>query len=246
MDRWMNKIAVVTGASSGIGVALVKALVKKNINVVGLARRVENMEKIKNQLKNEKGAFYPIKCDLNKENDIINAFQWIEKNFKSIDILVNNAGVVTNDLLIDSSTADLKNIVDVNLIAPTICTREAVRIMRANKVSGHIININSIAGQRVPFLNNSTFNIYSPSKFALKAMSDVIELELQHVKSNIKITTIFPGLVKTEMPTDELLKKIPYVDAEDISDGIIYALSTPAHVQIKEMTITPVPGCVRK
>ncbi|XP_051172966.1 uncharacterized protein LOC127289209 [Leptopilina boulardi] len=242
MERWINKVAVVTGASSGIGVALVKALVKKNINVVGLARRVENMEKIKNQLKNEKGAFYPIKCDLNKEEDIIKAFQWIEKNLKSVDILVNNAGIMTLDLLIDSSTSDLKKIIDVNVIAPTVCIREAVRIMRAHNTAGHIVNINSIAGQNVQFFNNTTFNIYSASKFAFNAVSQVVELELGHVKSPTKVTTIFPGLVKTEMPPDDLLKKIPYVDAEDISDGVIYALSTPPHVQIKELTICPVQG----
>ncbi|XP_043483206.1 farnesol dehydrogenase-like [Leptopilina heterotoma] len=246
MDRWNNKVAVVTGASSGIGESLVKELVKNNVKVVGLARRIENMEKIKNNIKNQKGAFYPIKCDVSKENDILKAFQWIEKNLKTVDILVNNAAVLTSDLCIESSTENLKNVIDVNLIGTALCTREAVKIMRANNIAGHIININSIAGQRVAFFNNSGFNMYSPSKYAQKAMSQVVELELEHVKSPTKVTTIFPGLVKTEMPPQEAFKIIPYVDAEDIVNGIIYALSTPPHVQIKELTITPVPGYQRK
>ncbi|XP_051173059.1 farnesol dehydrogenase-like [Leptopilina boulardi] len=240
MDRWINKVAVVTGASSGIGETLVKALMKKNIKVVGLARRVENMEKIKNELKNEKCAFYPIKCDLSKEEDIINAFQWIENNFQTIDILVNNAGIMTENLCLESSTENLKKIVDVNLIGPTICTREAVRIIRSNNTVGHIINIDSILGQNVAFYNSSAFDMYSPSKFALKAMSQVIEFELEHIKNSTKITTIFPGLVNTDLPPQEALKIIPYLNTDDVCDAIIYVLSTPSHVQIKELLITPV------
>ncbi|XP_043483271.1 farnesol dehydrogenase-like isoform X4 [Leptopilina heterotoma] len=246
MDRWNNKVAVVTGASSGIGEDLVKTLVKKNVNVIGLARRIEKMEKIKNDIKNEKGSFHPIKCDISREEDIINAFQWIKKNFKTVDILVNNAGAVDFGLTIESSTEVLKNIIDVNLMGPTFCTREAVKIMRANNTAGHIINIDSILGQNVSFYGTTAANLYSPSKYALKAMSQVVELELEYVKSPTKVTTIFPGMVKTEMPPDAALQTMPYVDAEDISDAIIYALSTPPHVQIKELTITPVPGCQRK
>ncbi|XP_051164654.1 farnesol dehydrogenase-like [Leptopilina boulardi] len=246
MDRWINKVAVITGVSSGIGEALVKDLVKKNVNVVGLARRVDKMEKIKNHLKNEKGAFYPIKCDVTKEDDILKVFQWIEKNFKSVDILINNAGIMFPDLCIENSTENLTKVMDVNLIGPTIFIREAVRIMRANNTAGHIININSVMGQNVGFYENTSGAMYSPSKFAFKALSQVVELELQHVKSPTKVTTIFPGLVKTEMAPEAALQIMPYVDAEDICDGIIYALSTPPHVQIKEITITPLPGYQRK
>lgn len=100
MERWNNKFALVTGASSGIGHELVKALVKNNIHVFGLARRMENMKKLKISLKNERGEFYPIKCDLSNEDDILLAFHWIEKNFKTINILVNNAGITTPEFLI--------------------------------------------------------------------------------------------------------------------------------------------------
>ncbi|XP_043483267.1 farnesol dehydrogenase-like [Leptopilina heterotoma] len=246
MDRWNNKFAIVTGASSGIGLELVKALVKNNVNVFGLARRMEKMEKLKINLKNERGEFYPIKCDLSNEGDILTAFRWIEENFKTIDILVNNAGITTSEFLIDSTAENLKNILDVNLIAPIICTREAVRIMRANNIDGHIIYINSMSGHRVPFWNNTTFNIYSPSKFALKQMSELTEMKLKEAKNCTKVTTIFPGLVKTEMPPDDLFGQTSFIDPEDICNAIIYALKTPPHVQIKELTITPLAGYERK
>ncbi|XP_043483252.1 farnesol dehydrogenase-like [Leptopilina heterotoma] len=246
MDRWINKVAVITGASSGIGEDLARELVKKNVNVVGLARRIDNMQKIKESLKNEKGSFYPIKCDVSKEEDIVKAFQWIEKNLKTVDILVNNAGVYTSDLCIESSTENIKKVIDVNLIAPTVCTKEAVKIMRKNNTAGHIINIDSVAGQGVKFYESTALNMYSPSKFALKAVSQVVELELEYVKNHTKVTTIFPGLVKTEMPPEIAFKHLPYVDSKDITDSIIYVLSTPPHVQIKELTITPVPGYMRQ
>ncbi|XP_043483272.1 farnesol dehydrogenase-like [Leptopilina heterotoma] len=241
MDRWNNKIAVVTGASSGIGEALAKALMKKNIKVVGLARRIEKM---KINFNKEQGVFYPIKCDLSKEDEIINVFQWIEKNLKSIHILVNNAGIISENLCIESTTEHIKRTIDVNLIAPTICTREAVKIMRKNNVAGHIININSILGQNILFFNNTAFDMYSPSKFALKAMSQVVELELEHVKNKTKITTIYPGLVKTELPPQESFNVLPYLNAEDVCDSIIHILSTPPHVQIKELTIVPLSSSI--
>ncbi|XP_033217196.1 farnesol dehydrogenase-like [Belonocnema kinseyi] len=241
MDRWINKVAIVTGASSGIGEAIVKDLVKKNLKVVGLARRLDKMEKLKNDLKNEKGAFFPIQCDVSQEEDILKAFSWIEKQLDGVDILINNAGKCTMDLTIESSTKNYRQILDVNLIGPAICTREAVRIMRARNSSGHIIYINSVLGQNVEFFKTTACNLYAPSKFAQRAMAQIIELELQHVKSNIKITNICPGLVKTEMPAKECFEYHNYVLAEDISDGVIYALSTPPHVQVKELTITPGP-----
>ncbi|XP_043483251.1 farnesol dehydrogenase-like [Leptopilina heterotoma] len=240
MERWINKVAVITGASSGIGATIVKALVKKNVKVVGLARRLENMEKIKNDLNNDKrDLFFPIKCDVSKEEDILNSFKWIEENLKSVDILVNNAALGTKYLCIESSTENIRNVVDLNLIGPTICIRETIRIMKEKNSPGHIFNIASILGQNIQIFHGITFNLYGPTKFALKAISDVIELELESIKSPIKVTTIYPGLVKTEMPPPIAFKVFPYLDADDISDAVLYALSTPPHVQIKELTITP-------
>lgn len=107
MDRWINKVAVVTGASSGIGATIVKALVEKNVKVVGLARRIENMEKMKKDLKEKGNFFYPIKCDISKEDDIFKSFQWIEENLKCVDILVNNAALCTDALCIGNIFLEL-------------------------------------------------------------------------------------------------------------------------------------------
>lgn len=92
MDQWRGKIAVVTGASSGIGKATCIALLKHGVNVVGLARRLENMKTIPNEAEGMKGKFYPIRCDLNKEEDILEALKNVE-TLGGADILVNNAGI---------------------------------------------------------------------------------------------------------------------------------------------------------
>lgn len=91
MNRWRGKVAIVTGASSGIGAEIAKILVKNGVNVVGIARNMERLEKIGEEIGKDK--FFPIKCDVSKEEDILNVFEWVEKKFKGIDILVNNAAI---------------------------------------------------------------------------------------------------------------------------------------------------------
>lgn len=97
MDRWVGKFAIVTGVSSGIGEVLAKELVTLGVNVLGLARRENRLQELSNSLKNSKGAFHYLKCDLRNEQDILNAFAFAEKNFGRVDILVNNAAILTYD-----------------------------------------------------------------------------------------------------------------------------------------------------
>lgn len=93
MEKWEGKLAVVTGASSGIGAAILKDLVKAGVNVVGLARRVEKVQEIINEVEGVTGKVYAYKCDVSDLSSVKTAFKWIEDNFGSFQILVNNAGV---------------------------------------------------------------------------------------------------------------------------------------------------------
>lgn len=179
MERWCGKIAVITGASSGIGASIAIELVKQGIRVIGLARRIER-------------AF---KCDVTSEDDIKNAFKWIELNFGVIHILINNAGIgVTGmNILDDDNTDKLKGIIDTNLLGPALCTRETFRIMKKNNViDGHVIMINSYLGHNIPFLPfNQSLNIYPSTKFAVTAMTEVLRQEFQLFQTKIKITVSF-------------------------------------------------------
>lgn len=100
MDRWVDKVAIVTGASSGIGQSIAQALIENGLKVVGLARRLEKMEEWKNEVKNEKGKFFPIQCDLTIEEDILKAFDWTKKELGGVHILVNNAGTSSIGMII--------------------------------------------------------------------------------------------------------------------------------------------------
>ncbi|PSN44170.1 Farnesol dehydrogenase [Blattella germanica] len=140
MDRWVGRVAVVTGTSSGIGAAIAELLVKKGLKVVGLARRVER--ELSKSLKSEKGELHPLKCDVTKEGDIKEAFQWVKANLGGVDIMINNAAVAKGASLIDGSPDELRNMVDLNIMGLSLCTQEALKSMKERGVDGHIVHIN--------------------------------------------------------------------------------------------------------
>lgn len=193
MDRWHNKIAVVTGASSGIGSACVRDLLSAGLKVVALARRYNTLEKFKESLPVEQQTHYfPIKCDVTDDKQVRETFAWIEKNLNGVNILINNAGIDRNIELISSdNTKDLKDIVDTNILGVAYCTREAFQSMKSKNVeNGHIILINSVAGHTVPNLGISmpSFHMYSPTKFAVTAMNEIYRQEFLKHGSKVKIS----------------------------------------------------------
>ncbi|KAF7286633.1 hypothetical protein GWI33_004666 [Rhynchophorus ferrugineus] len=247
MDRWIGKVAVVTGASSGIGAAITKKLVEEGMIVVGLARRKQKVEELASTLGDKSNRLHSVKCDISKEQEILEAFKWTVTNLGPVHVLVNNAGCFYNDSLSDGSTEIIRTIVDTNLIGLTLCCKEGIRSMKANNIAGHIININSILGHSIPtqFLNVS---MYPATKFAVRAATETIRMELAHQGSPIKITSISPGATESEIAFkaidtgtySEVFIKDKMLMAEDIADAVHYAISTPQHVQIKELTIKPV------
>ncbi|EFA05382.1 farnesol dehydrogenase [Tribolium castaneum] len=247
MDRWVGKVAVVTGASTGIGAAIAKQLVSNGIIVVGIARRVELVQELAQELGDRKGKLHAYKADVSKEDDILKAFKWIEENLGPVHILINNAGVAKETTLVDGDTEAWRNVLDVNVLGLCIATREAIKSMKKHDIKGHIVHINSLCGHRVP--NFPGMNIYPASKHAVTALTETLRQELNFVGSKIKITSVSPGLVTTEMTTlnknldpekKAIVDKFPALETEDIADGVIYALGTPEHVQVHELTIKPV------
>lgn len=188
MERYIGKVAVVTGSSSGIGEAISKELVKKGMKVVGLARRVERLEELKKQLSKESGQFFGVKCDIRNEEDIVNAFKWVETHLGGVDVLVNNAGVHQMTNLTEGDAEKWRTVFDTNVLGLCIATREAVKSMKKREVTGHIIHINSIAGHQVSPQLAPIRNVYSASKFAVRALAETLRLELAHNKLKIKVS----------------------------------------------------------
>ncbi|KAF5298285.1 hypothetical protein FQR65_LT09796 [Abscondita terminalis] len=233
LERWVGKLAIVSGASSGIGKAISIQLVKAGINVLGTARREERLINVSEQLLNEKGKFYPFASDFSKEEDILNAFKWAEDNIGPVHILINNAGVRRNTNLISGDTELWKNIIDTNVMGLCIATREALRIMNKNNIDGHIIHMNSLSGHKIVY--NSQSSVYPASKFAVTALTETLRQELNSIGSKIKITSISPGWVDTNFRRDsnlETFDHLPALESEDVADSVMYVLGTPPHVQI--------------
>lgn len=186
LNRWKEKIAIVTGASGGIGASIVEKLVEEGLIVVGLARRSELVEQIAKKLHGQPGKLYAVKADVSSEEDILKAFKWTTDNLGPVSILINNAGVIKQTNLVEGDTKLWKQIFDTNVIGLCVATREAVKIMKANKIDGHIIHINSVVGHKASYHQYS--NVYPASKFAVTALTETLRQELNHLNLKIKIT----------------------------------------------------------
>ena len=202
MERWQGKIAVCTGASAGIGAAIVKSLVKSGMIVVGLARRQENIEELKKDLPaNLANNLHALKCDVSCEKEILEAFAWIEKHLGGVDVLVNNAGILRTAKLVDAeNTSQIRSVLDVNVMGVVLCTREAFQSMKKRNVDGHVILINSISGHKVPMTASipqmPSLSIYPASKFAITALTESLRQEFLMEKTKIKITVVIFFVLK--------------------------------------------------
>lgn len=185
MEKWAGKIAVVTGASSGIGAAVAEKLVCSGVIVVGFARRVEKIEELSKKLKAKSGKLHAVKVDLKEEKDILNAFKWVLEKLGPISILINNAGIMKKVYLTKSPTSDFRDIFEVNVMALCICTREASKIMMENKIDGHIIHISSVAAH---YIISADAGVYCASKFSVRALTETLRKEFLEGKCKIKIT----------------------------------------------------------
>ncbi|XP_039499515.1 farnesol dehydrogenase [Drosophila santomea] len=247
MNRWLNRVAVVTGASSGIGAAVCKDLVAKGMVVLGLARREERLKELKSSLPAEQASrFHGRRCDVSQEQEVIDAFAWIDATLGGADVLVNNAGIVRVGVGItsESNSADLRAILDTNVLGVSWCTREAFKSLQKRNVNdGHILIVNSVAGHRVVTSPGFIMGMYSPSKFAVTALTEVLRHEFLTSKTQTKITSISPGAVDTEIIDKKALQlfpDLPLLRSEDVADAISYCIQTPPSVQIHELIIKPV------
>ncbi|VVC44137.1 Hypothetical protein CINCED_3A004145 [Cinara cedri] len=233
MEKWIGKVAVVTGASSGIGAETCRQLVDRGMVVVGFARRLEKLQK---ELNGKRGKFHFVKVDLCSEENIVKAFKWVKSTLKSVDVLVNNAGVYKDSDVVEGNPGDWKLMFDTNVLASCICSKETVKIMKELKINGHIVNINSDVGHYPPTLMPN-FIIYGATKLSSVSITESLREQLALQELPIRVTSISPGLVNTEMVKEfyDLLKLEP----SNIADAILYALAVPQSVNITEIIIRP-------
>uniref|UniRef100_A0A1B0DIX8 Dehydrogenase n=2 Tax=Phlebotomus papatasi TaxID=29031 RepID=A0A1B0DIX8_PHLPP len=247
MDRWVNRVAVVTGASSGIGAEIAKDLTKSGMIVVGLARRVERFDELKSGLPDEqKNNFHGLKCDVMDEEEVAKTFAAIEEKFGGIDVLVNNAGVYDPSMKLfqEGNSSKISETINTNITGFISCTREAFKSMKKRSFPGHIINMNSISGHNVPNLpTDYYFNVYAATKHAITALTETERQEFAKERLGIKVSSISPGICQTDLSphfSKEALVSYPHLYPRDVSNAVLYVLGTPPHVQIQELTIKPI------
>jgi NADP+-dependent farnesol dehydrogenase len=250
MEEWKGKVAVVTGASVGIGEAIVKELARNGINVVGLARRSEKIEEYANKFEESKGKIYAYKCDVSDLESVKSAFKWIEEKFGVIHILVNNAAVLYGGgILDDNNEQNNVELININVTGAVYCAREGIKLIKKSNDQGVVVNVSSLAGHKVyPELSMS---LYPSSKFAMTALSETLRLELNNSGfKKIRVTNLSPGAVQTDMimklmstlDQDLLMKAMAdpcMLTTEDIALSVKCILELPYNVNVTEMTIHP-------
>jgi len=238
-----DKVAIITGASGGIGKATALALSKAGAKVAIGARRTDRLEELENEIKQNGGEAISQKLDVTKKSECDSFADAALQKWGSIDILVNNAGLMPLSFVKNLKVDEWDRMIDVNIRGVLYCTAAVIPHMKEKK-SGHIVNISSVAG-RIVFPAGS---VYCATKFAVAAFSEGLRQELS-VRSNIRVTCIEPGVVATELTntiTDESLqgfvenaKKMKALQAEDIANAILYAVESPNHVNVNEILIRP-------
>ena len=239
-----GKVAIITGASSGIGEATAKKLAADGAKVVLAARRAERLETLKSDIEKAGGAAQVVSTDVTSRDAVKNLIKETKATFGPCDILVNNAGIMPLSYMKNLKVDEWLKMVDVNVKGVLHCLAETLPDMIERK-HGHIINISSVAGREV--MMGSA--VYSATKFAVRALSDGLRQELAP-KHNIRVTCIEPGAVETELTetiTDKELmedikgffENLEFLNSEDIANAIHYAITQPDGVHINELQIRP-------
>ncbi len=244
MARWQKKTAVVTGASGGIGYITALRLAREGMNVIACARSEDKLAKLTADAAGASGELEAVACDLKREDDIQKLFATTGERFGGCDVLVNNAGLGHHAPLMSGSSDHWREMLDLNVLALCICTREAIAQMRERGDDGHVIHISSMAAHRVP----GGSGVYAATKYAVRALTEGLRQELRHAKSQIRVSAISPGYVETgfaahyhrsEEAAEKTYGKFPCLQSEDVAEAVVYTLSQPPHVQIHDVLMRP-------
>ncbi|OQV12730.1 Dehydrogenase/reductase SDR family member 11 [Hypsibius exemplaris] len=248
MTDLKGKVILITGASAGIGLAAAETLAKLGAKVVACARNIEKIQALNTTLGKDVEPILAVKCDMTKEQDVLALFKEVADKHGKLDVLINNAGANSAAAtLLEGDLVDWKAMLDLNILGLTLSTREGVKLIESSgSKSGHIINLNSLAGHVVPKAPYGQF--YSGTKHMVTALTEGLRKSVQ--SKNIRVTSLSPGRVETEFlgralgkgqeaVAAEIYKKVKVLEAQDIADAIVYILTAPAHVNIDELTITP-------
>jgi NADP-dependent 3-hydroxy acid dehydrogenase YdfG len=237
-----GKVALVTGASSGIGQATAVALASAGARVVIAARRADRLAALADRIAAAGGETLVVQVDLEGEGEIDRLVATAAGRWGGLDVLVNNAGVMLLAPVIEATAADLRRMVELNLLALMQTTTAALPHLKAS--AGHIVNIASVAGR----VANPNASAYAATKFGVVGYSEALRREVY--VDRVRVTVVEPGLVHTELSDhitnagakaglEKRLASEEPLEAEDVANAILYAVTQPPRVAINEILIRP-------
>ena len=234
MRRLDGKVALVTGASRGIGRGIAVGLASEGAKLVLAARDAKGLKETKAEVVTQGSEALVIPTDVTSEEEIVRLFAKTTERLSRLDILVNNAGISDNGPIDQLSTEAWDRVVAVNLRAPFLCTRAAFRIMK-KQGGGRIINIGSISGQRVR--PNSA--PYSTTKFGIVGLTHVTALEGREY--GITCGCLHPGNTLSEHRTDtsKTINTEPMMAVEELAQAVVYMACQPPHINVLEIIQLP-------
>jgi len=239
MNHWKDRVALVTGVSGGIGEATARALVAQGMKVAGCAR--SDLSALSQDLGDR---FLPVGCDLRDEGQIAAMFDAVEARWGGVDVLVNNAGLGFDAPLLDGPVDRWREMLEVNVLALSICTWRAVRSMRQRGNDGVVVHVSSMSAHRVP----PNGGVYSATKHAVKALAEGLRQELHAAGSGIRVAQVSPGFVQTGFAANfhqseeqgrAVYARYKVLDATDVAEAIVFVLSQPPHVAVHDILLRP-------
>jgi NADP-dependent 3-hydroxy acid dehydrogenase YdfG len=236
MQDLSGKVAVVTGASSGIGEAAARLLVAEGVRVILVARRHQRIEALAAELGPDVLA---IAADVADPAQVAAVFDHVRERFGGLDLLFNNAGLGVNASFEKSDPADWTRMIDVNLYGVLHCTRAAIPLLRG-RPGAMICSVSSVGGR----YGTANWSVYSATKFAVVGFHDALRKELG--EEGIRVSVIEPGAVRTEFGTnvaDAMAERWAQLDAmagEDVAQALVYAFAQPPRVLVEEILLRPV------
>lgn len=239
----MARIAMVTGATSGIGRASAIRLAKEGYDLIINGRREERLTEVASEIEKLGVRCYFKPLDVRIQKDVQTFVEELPADWSAIDVLVNNAGLAAGKGAVQEGSLDhWERMIDTNLKGLLYVSKAVIPGMIARK-SGHIINIGSIAGKEV----YPGGNVYNASKHGVDALTRGMRIDL--IEHNIRVSQIAPGMVETEFSVvrfdgdqakaDEVYQGFEPLLAEDIADAVAYQVTRPPHVNIADILILP-------
>lgn len=243
MERIEGHVALVTGASSGIGEATAWALAALGVRVAVAARRADRLESLVARIGQAGGEAMPLGADVTDEQQVQAMVHRTLTSWGRLDILVNSAGLMLLGPIAGAETEDWRRMISTNLLGLLYATHAVLPIMKAQR-SGHIVNISSVAGR----IARAGSGVYNATKWGVGAFSEALRQEC--VQDHIRVTVMEPGVVETDLAShithpaarETALRRIQEIiplQSEDIANAIVYALTQPPHVNVNEILLRP-------